>query len=112
MLKPSFDHTKLLTSKIKPKGRLIGGSLDNVQKHKNKRERIFYKTMLMVVTTQTSMPQKYTLKMNYKFYKTKQIDIKINAHNKTNGTYKKTTRHTSMQDTIACTMFVWLQSQN
>jgi hypothetical protein len=56
MLKPSFDHTKLLTSKIKPKGRLIGGSLDNVQKHKNKRERIFYKTMLMVVTTQTSMP--------------------------------------------------------
>ncbi len=46
----------------------------------------FNKTMFVVVTTQTPTSQKYTLKMNYKFYKTKQIDIKMNAHNKTNKT--------------------------
>jgi hypothetical protein len=58
------------------------------QKYKNKRGKILSKTMLVVVTTQIPTPYKYTLKMNYKFYKTKQINIKINAHNKTYRTHK------------------------
>ncbi len=56
MLEPLVDHTKLLTSKIKLEGKLIGGPLDVVQKHKNKRERKLYRTMFVVVTTKTPMP--------------------------------------------------------
>jgi hypothetical protein len=56
MLKPLVDHTKLLTSKVESKGRLTKGPLDIVQKHKNKKEKIFYRLMLVVATTQTPTP--------------------------------------------------------
>ncbi len=67
-------------------------------------------TMFMVATTQICAQLEYTLKMNSKFYKTKQTNIKINAHNKTNRTHKKNTkvyihvRHNCMHNVYVVTM--------
>jgi hypothetical protein len=36
MSEPSVDRINLQASKVKPKGRLIGGPLDIIQKHKTK----------------------------------------------------------------------------
>jgi hypothetical protein len=41
MLEPLVDHINLQASEVKPKGRLIGGPLDIIQKHKTRGKEYF-----------------------------------------------------------------------
>jgi hypothetical protein len=59
MSKPLIDHIKLLTSKVKKKRKTNKRAIKHCtkpKKHKNKREKIFYRIMLVVATTKTPTP--------------------------------------------------------